>query len=89
LQNLKQCDENVLKLVEDMALVNEPVEQVKNFATHHELVQVIKDVQGLMEDTCNFVGEYVSSGATSMIFVLYAFYFVLKIVREVVFNGDK
>jgi hypothetical protein len=53
-----------LALVEDMALIVGSVERVEKFANHRELEQVIMDVQMLMEEVCNFVGNYASRTAT-------------------------
>jgi hypothetical protein len=46
-----------------MTLIVSSVERVQEFANHRELVQVIMDVQSLMEEVCNFVGNYVSRAA--------------------------
>jgi hypothetical protein len=48
-----------------MALIVESVERVQKFAHHRELVQVIIDVQTLMEEVCDFVGNYTSRNAMS------------------------
>jgi hypothetical protein len=53
----------VLALVEDMALIVHSIERVQKFANHRELVQVVMDVQTLMEEVCNFVGNYLSRTA--------------------------
>jgi hypothetical protein len=47
-----------------MALIVNSIERVQKFANHGELVQAIMDVQTVMAEVCNFVGNYASRTTT-------------------------
>ena len=62
LKSQEQCSQLVLELAKDMAFSLGYIEDVKQFARLGQLKLALKDVTPLIEDTTNFILQFISRG---------------------------